>query len=252
MSSNQLLVAGLLSALGLGGAGLAAVSSKSGKSSRARTGRGGGKRVVSSGLGGMNPVNSGDLRLKPPSDLNVPMNIPRNIPNMVVWDSVKIAGLISQGGAGLVEQNFIFTITLHPQYASWLTLFDQYCIVQATVEFDSVTPPGQTYSSPQIYTAIDFDSAANIGTVSAIGDFASSESIVLAPEKRHMRSVRPCCKATIQSSGTSAVNAGVTRQWIDSTATTVQHYGIRSICTFVGAGAYSFTQTIYFAFRNQI
>jgi hypothetical protein len=220
-------------------------------SSHAHSGRRS-KRVKSSGLGGMNPANSADLRLKPPTDLNVPKSVPRSIPNLVVWDSVKLSSQIAASGAGIVETNYIFTITLHNQYSSWLALYDQYCIVQASIEFDSLTPPGQTYSSPVLYTAIDFDSAQAITNLSAIGDFGSCEVIVMAPEKRHLRSVKPCCKVSTQTSGTSVMNAGVTRQWVDSAASQVQHYGIRTLTQFYGAGSISVVQTIYYAFRNQI
>lgn len=248
MSSMDLLGAAL-SAIGVLGVSQLAGTSKSGHSVGSARKQ---KRANSSGLGGMNPTNRSDLRIRPPTTSNVPSTIPRNIPGMLAWDTVKIQSQVNSGGSGLVEANFIFTITLHPQYSQWLALFDQYCIVQATVEFDSLTPPGQTYSSPQLYTAIDFDNAANLGSIAAFGDFGSSESVVMAPEKRHMRSVKPCFKATLQTSGASAHNAGVGRGWIDSAANDIQHYGIRSIGQFAGAGSYNVVQTIYFAFRNQI
>jgi len=251
MSSNQLLVAGLLSALGLGTAGLSAMSS-TGKSNQGRRPKGGGsKRVVSSGLGGMNPLRSSDLQIRPPSRKNVPQHIPRNLGSAITWDIVKIESQITNSGSGLVEVNFAFTVTQNPQYSSWLTLFDQYCIPFATIEFDSLTPPGQSYSPPRIYTALDFDNTSNISSVAAIEEYDSCEVLTLSPEKRLMRSVRPSCKGAVSAGGGGSpeVTGPV---WCDSGVNNVYFYGIRSITNFANAGAVAVTQTLYCCFRNHI
>jgi len=250
MSSNQLLAAGLLSALGLGGAGLASVRSKNGGGSKRKGG--GVKRVVSSGLGGMNPTNRQDLLVKPPDPRNVPKRIPRNIGTMVTWDVFKQQSTISSGSAGLVETNYTFVITLNPQYNTWLTLFDQYCIPQVSIEFDSLTPPGQTYSSPVLYTALDFDNANNISTVAAIEEYDTCEAIVMAPEKRHLRSIRPCAKGQVGGTGGGIVAEILGPVWLDSGQNSVTHYGIRTITSFVNAGAVNVTLTMYCAYRNHI
>lgn len=252
MSSNQLLAAALASALGLGVAGMSAVRGKAGRSSKRKGG--GSKRVVSSGLGGMNPTNHADLLIKPPDPRNVPRRIPRNIGKMVTWDIFKQNMTIANSGSGLVETNYSFYVTLNPQYATWLTLFDQYCIPQASIEFDSLTPPGQTYSSPVLYTALDFDNASLINTVAAIEEYDSCEVIVMAPEKRHLRSVRPCAKGvTVNTSGSgTSVSELLGPIWIDSASTATVHYGIRSLCNFFNAGSVNVTLTMYTAFRNHI
>lgn len=252
MSSNQLLAAGLLSALGLGAAGTAAVMGGRGKGRGFGKRKGGGsKRVVSSGLGGMNPMNSSDLRVKPPTLLDVPRSIPRNIGRMIAWDIVKLESQISSGSAGLVETNYSWTVNLNPQYSSWLTLFDQYSIPMVTVEFDSLTPPGQTYSSPRLFTALDFDNTTNISTIAAIEEYDTCEVLTLSPEKRAMRSIRPCTKMAVSSGGggTPGVSGPI---WCDSGVNNVYHYGIRSFVNFYNAGSVAVTQTIYTAYRNHI
>jgi len=243
-----MLIAALVSALGLGAAGIKAVGSKGKGGGRRRQGR----KVISSGLGGMLPTNSGDLRIKPPEMSDVPRSIPRNIASLICWDTVKIDSAISASGNQNVEQNFTFTVTLHPQYSSWLSLFDQYCIVQATVEFDSLTPPGQTYSSPQLYTALDFDNSTALGSVASLEDYSSCETVVMAPEKRHMRSVRPSVKGVVSTTGGSNGAGVIGPSWVDSGVNNVVFFGIRSIAAFTNAGAIRTTQTIVFAFRNQI
>jgi len=196
-------------------------------------------------------VNKSDLKVKPPTLLDVPRMIPRNIGKMVTWDIVKIESTITYSGTGNVETNYSWTQNLNPQYNSWLSLFDQYAIPMVTVEFDSLTPPGQTYASPRIYTALDFDSTNNISTIAAIEEYDTCEVLVLAPEKRTMRSIRPCTKAAVSSGGggTPQVQGPV---WCDSAVNNVYHYGIRSIVQFYNAGSVAVTQTLYMCYRNHI
>jgi hypothetical protein len=201
----------------------------------------------------MNPVNASDLLIRPPTMSNVPKQIPRSIPSRLVWDLYKYDAPIISPGAGLVEANFSFVLSTNPQFNLWTQLFDQYCIPLVSVEFDSITPPGQSYSSPVVYTALDFDNAGGISSISAIEQFSSCEKVVLSPEKRFVRSVRPAAKVGISTSGgtiQTAVVAGPV--WCDSSNNGVIHYGIRSITSFANAGAVSCTVTMYNAFRNQI
>lgn len=222
--------------------------SKSGK----RKG-GGSKRVNSSGPGGMNPVNQSDLRLKPPNAFNVPKSIPRNIGRMVTWDVYKTQFNITSGSSGLSETNYSFQANNNPQSSTWFSLFDQYCIPMVSIEFDSLTPPGQTYSSPVLYTALDFDNVSNISTIAAIEEYDSCEVIVLAPEKRTIRSVRPCTKGAILNGGGSTVIGQVQGPvWLDSGQAGIAHFGIRSMVNFSNAGAVQVIQTMYVAYRNHI
>jgi hypothetical protein len=247
-NSNELLLSALVSALGLGATGLAAIR---GKSVPSRRRQGGSKRSTSSGPGGMNPVNRSDLRVKPPTLFDVPKSVPRNIAAMVTWDIVKVNSTISNGSSGLVETNFAFTVNQNPQYASWLGLFDQYAIPLVSIEFDSLTPPGQTYSPPVLYTALDFDNTSNISTIAAIEEYDTCEYLTLAPEKRHLRSVRPCTKLAAASGGggTPGVSGPI---WCDSGVNNVYHYGIRSIAQFSNAGSINVTTTLRMCYRNHI
>jgi hypothetical protein len=253
MSASSQFAAGLISALI--GAGVSSLGSSKGHGGSGRGGRrkgGGSKRVASSGLGGMYPTNAADLNIRPPSYTNVPRSIPRNVGRMVTWDIFKTDVQIVSGSAGIVETNFSFVITQNPQYGSWLTLFDQYCIPQVSIEFDSLTPPGQTYSSPVLYTALDFDNASTITNISAIEEYDSCEFMVMAPEKRHLRSVRPSTKGAVLTSGTSTTAAVSGPVWCDSGNNNVTHYGIRSLVQFYNAGSIKATITMYNAYRNHI
>jgi hypothetical protein len=198
----------------------------------------------------MTPMKRNDLAIKPPSQLNVPTSIPRNIASVIAWDTVKVDSVITSSSTGIVENNFSFSLNLHPQASSWAALFDQYCVVAGSVTFDSALPPGSTASPPRLYTALDFDNITALGTVAAIEDFATCEVVNMEPGVKHLRSVRPCNKIMTSGGGATVPQ----RSWVDCGTTTVQHFGIRAIVaqTAVASLPISLTATIVFAFRNQI
>jgi hypothetical protein len=230
-------------------------SASSGMGRRSKNGgRKGSRKVPSSGPGGMNPLNSTDLKVKPLSITSVPTKIPRNISSQVVWDVVKLDGTVNSSLTGISEANFGFALSNHPQASNWTSLFDQWAIPYASIEFDSRTPPGATFSPPLIYTALDFDGMNNLGSVQAIEDYGSCEAIVLQPQVRFIRSVRPSPKMAVGSS-TGTPQATVSGPvWLDCAFTNVPHYGIRSIIN-ISPSAMAFagtTLTIYFCFRNTL
>lgn len=206
---------------------------------------------ISSGAGGMNPTNKSDLLVKPPSFLNVPKSIPRNIQGQVVWDTVKINFSITSTG-GLVETGFVASLAQHPQASTWAALFDQWSVPQFSVEFDSLLPPGSTTAPLTLYTALDFDSIGNVGSVAAIEDFSTCEVTAMQPQSRVVRSVRPSNKESVQlTNSTAALAAANGPIWMDSAAPLGQFLGIRSLLTGT-AGAIQVIQTNYYCFRNQI
>jgi len=216
---------------------------------KSRRGKSRGSRPLSSGKGGFNPTNQADLRVKPPSLFNVPSRIPRNLQSQVVWDVIKIDALLSVPTSGILEANSSFAFSSHPQVASWAALFDQFSIPQASMEFDSRMPPGSTNPSAMLYTALDFDSAASLGSIAAIEDFSTCEANPMTPAARHLRSVRPTVRSTT-SSGNNLINKSM---WVDSAAPTTLFYGIRAMLGAANAAyTVNVTTTIWFCFRNQI
>jgi hypothetical protein len=221
------------------------------RNSRASRSRGG--RGNSSSSTGTRPSNRDDLRIRPPDQRSVPRSVPRNLLSRITWDVVKISTTITSATGGITETNFRFDLNTHPQVASWTALFDQWTIPMASVSFESTMPPGATIAPAVMYTALDFDNNAIISTVAAIEDFASCDSHPMTPQMTFVRSVKPCCKSTLQSSG-SLVNAGTERLWVDSSQPTISFFGIRSILSATVGGTYSIAAvtTIYYAFRNPI
>lgn len=211
-------------------------------------GRGGGR-----GRGGTRqPTNQGDLRTKPPTS-RIPSSVPRNIPSMIVWDVVKYDTAIAVSSSAITETNFSFSLSSHPQSSSWIALFDQWCIPQASVTFRTEMAPGTTQSVPILYSALDFDSLGNLGSVTSIEDFASCVVTSMPPGKSMTRSVKPCLKVSVQTGGANS-NGGVQRCWIDSGSSGTQLFGIRSIVSSTSASGFNIiaTVTVWFAFRSQI
>jgi len=219
-------------------------------------GRGGGSRrgrkaraPLSSGSSGYAPTNTTDLAIPPPINTNVPQRVPRSVAGKVTWDVVKVDTLINAGTA-LSETNFSASLNSHPQVASWTALFDQWTIPQFSVTFYSVVPPGLTTSIPRLYSALDFDNANAISTVTAIEDYSSCAVMSMEPGRATTRTVRPCTKPSLIGS-----TSGVGQSWVDSGTPATTFYGIRSILGPAPAAitpAVQATLTIWFCFRNQI
>jgi len=213
-----------------------------------------GRRVKSSGgtgsssVSGTAPAARADLRVKPPSNTNVPNSVPRSVSNQVVWDVVKIDGTQVNSTSAPTEFNFNASLSAHPQASSWQALFDQWTVPQFSVSYQAMTPPGLTTAPPRLYTALDFDNTNTIGTITAIEDYSTSSCLELQPQSKIVRSIKPCTKPV--NIGTTS---GVARMWIDSGTPSAVFYGIRSMMSASGAQVtVSTTLTIWFAFRNQI
>jgi len=206
----------------------------------------GGKSTQSTG---MTPVNTADIRIKPPA-YTVPNRIPRAISNQVVWDVVRVNFTITTSIAAITETNFSFALGSHPQSTSWITLFDQWCIPQFSMTFYVNQSAGSAILSSQFYTALDFDNGALLGTVPLIEDFSTCAVWRNSPdEPTHTRSVKPC----IKTRGSTVDNSVIERTWVDSGSPNNPWFGIRTIAD-IASVAYTITAiaTITFAFRNQI
>jgi len=197
------------------------------------------------------PENRADLMVRPPTNV-IPSAVPRSVTDKIIWDVVSYDNVINTSTSTVVETNTNFSLNYHPQVTSWIALFDQWCIPQATVTYQSQMPSGVGTSAPILYTALDFDSTTNISTIQAIEDFSTCETHLMSHGATHVRSIRPCNKSSIQvSSGVS--NAGMIRSWVDSSYPTALWFGIRSITGSSGTATNIVAKvTVWFAFRNQI
>lgn len=196
----------------------------------------------------MTPYNSRDLSVRPMTT-SIPQDVPKQVANKIMWDLVKVVNSFTLPSTGLVENNIYCTLTTHPQYASWAALFDQWCIPQFSIRFESLLPAGSTFAPAVLITALDFDNATNLGTTQALLDFSTAAETVMSCGKVFTRSVRPCVKPQLGATASS----GVGRFWCDCGVPTTPWYGIRIIGGSAGtAYIISYTVSVWFAFRNQI
>lgn len=197
---------------------------------------------------GMAPSNRADMRVKPLT-ASIPGSVPKTVTNRLAWDSVKVVQNITLSTSALVETNFSASLSLHPQVSSWTALFDQWCIPQFSVTFESQYPSGASFAPCQFYTALDFDNSTALGSISAIDDYSTSSNIVMGVNTKFTRSIRPCLKVA----GTAGTGQSVGRFWVDSAVPSTPWFGIRSIAANVST-TYNIQAfyTIWFAFRNQI
>jgi len=202
----------------------------------------------SRGGGGVIRANKSDLAFKPPGN-KVP-KIPRSLRNQIVWLSGSMElSVITWSTSSVVETNYSFILQNLPSYGSAVSLFDQYYIAEATISFFSGYPPGATGTPPKLYTAIDYDNSASVGTVAAIEAYASCKIVDFTVGKVVTRTVCPCVKTTVSN----VASAGVNRSWIDCSQATINHFGIRSIFGISGS-SYTCQPTLQLiiAFRNVI
>jgi len=208
-----------------------------------------GSRVMKSGSnrgrskGGRNQ----DLKISPPTVSKVPRGIPKTLGNQIVFARFHNNGSFVASTSAITETNFSFTLATLDNYTSWTTLFDDFCIVQADVEFLSGFPPGNNSFLSMFCTAIDFDNVAALSSYTVLGDYSTSIETIMTPGKRITRSCRPCVKL----SASGSTNQAPTRAWLDcALATAAVHYGIRSIAGVAGAGyTIQWVQTVWVAFR---
>lgn len=210
--------------------------------SSGRSGRGG-----SRGNGGPR-MNRGDLKINPPS--TKPPKIPKSLRNQLFWISGSYEpGVITLSTSTVVENNYAALLSNFTGYSNLVALFDQYFIAEFSVSFFSQYPQGGQGTPCKFYSAIDFDNTANLGTISAIESYGSCQIKEMIGGTVVTRSCRPCVKDTVSN----VSNSGCVRQWIDTSYSSINHYGIRSIAGVVGA-TYTILPTISFliCFRNVV
>jgi hypothetical protein len=192
---------------------------------------------------------SDDLRLRPPSGV-FRASIPRDINNQIVWQRGSYQQVITTSTTAITEQNFAPTVQFCPQYANWLSLFDQYFLHSFVVTIANNSPEGGTAACPQVFTAIDFDSSANLGSLATISGYGTCNISTLAAGCSVTRYVQPCNAADL--SNVAAI--GATRTWVDSSTTAILFYGFRSIVNNTASATVQldYTVTSYWCFRNTI
>jgi len=185
-----------------------------------------GRRGVMRGKG-----KKGDLAYQPLSPFVVPMKWPA-ASNQKVQITLRAQGtLTTTSTTGITESNFSFALNNFSQYTSFVSVFDQYFVYSAEVELMWNLPPGGTAAFGQVYSALDFDNTASLGSVNALLGYKSAKKQDIRPGSVTRRS---CCPDNATSVGPSTL-AGEGRQWLDCSYPAIPYYGIRFIVDKTGA-----------------
>jgi hypothetical protein len=210
--------------------------------------------AVVMGMAGSNSTDhvvKTDVSLRPLSGV-FRATIPRTLSNQIVWLRSSYQQVATTSTSTFIENNFAPTASggFMPQYASWLALFDQYYLHSFTVTIANNSPEGGTAAIPQVYTAIDFDSSSNLGSLAAISAYSSCNVSTIAPGNSVTRFCQPCVATTLGSTALS----GVARTWVDSAYNAINFYAIRSIVNNTASATVQLdiTFTMNWAFRNTI
>lgn len=162
-------------------------------------------------------------------------------------------------------QAFSFQLSDLPNYTQLTQLYDQYRILAVKAEFIPRTPPIQYYngtasqsgSAPVLYTAIDLDDTISPTS----GSLLSHESVkchgAFTPMScnKYVRWLRPACAVELYQTGGFGGYGARTNQWIDTTSSSVQHYGLKwwvATAATTPAYYYDIVFTYYMEFKLPI
>jgi hypothetical protein len=177
--------------------------------------------------------NPADLRLKPKDQVFV-QNPPMSVRDQVHWfEATFLTSMNVSSSGAIVESNNAPTISQFQGFATpALGLFDQYAIYSLTMRV-MPDPSGAAQATTatsfgKIYTAIDFDSNANLASETAIMSYGTCQSAQLVLGKSYERFCHPVV-TTVTGTGNSSANSGTAglRAWVNNAFSGVPHYGFR-------------------------
>lgn len=154
---------------------------------------------------------------------------PPSLRNNITWVQGKVQITQAISNSTPTEANQDFRLSYVTDLAGLASYFDQYCIYAITV---SVAPSwegaGSTlYNFGTCITAIDYDNVNNLSSFTAVEAYQSAVVLEMSPGNAIQRFLKPCVAPALYTSAGSFSGYGVERLWVDSSVTTVPHYGLR-------------------------
>lgn len=191
-----------------------------------------------------------DLSYRPtPASFNA--RPPRNLLSQVYFVRQDYNTTTTTNTTTITESNYYWAASSYMlQFTSYLAVFDQYYLHSVVATVANLSSNSGVSSLPQVYTAIDFDNTANLGSLAAIQAYGTCNADILAPGGSVTRIIMPCNQLRLGSSDAS----GISRSWCDSANTGVAFYGYRLIANNTPAAAtiMELTFSMIWAFRNNI
>lgn len=201
-------------------------------------------------------VPSQDFGRRPPSFL-LNQTPPRSIRNQLYWIQGKTSTQLTISNSVPTEHNISFQFSDLTDLVGLASFFDQYCIYSVTV---NITPDfegaGSTlYTFGQCASAIDYDNInAVTGGLAGLLSYASCVQQEMTSGQSLQRYLKPCVAPALYTASAAFSGYSVQRMWIDSSTTSVPHYGFRTLFVSNTVSGLSVTYDINYVvgLRNNI
>jgi hypothetical protein len=185
-------------------------------------------------------------------NFNIVQSPPKQLSNQIFWCEMSVDDLISLSNTAVTEANVTYAASSFSAFSAAAAFFDQYCIYAVTTTISSLLVEA-SYGAIQCYTAIDYDSAANVGK-SGILSFSSANytSLGSGGQSSLIRFIKPCIAPQVTSSNLP-VAGGVGRMWLDCAYPSVQHYALRNLYDIFSSSVTNAVHRVHTAvigFRN--
>jgi len=181
--------------------------------------------------------------------ISVPSSIPRNISQQIHWFRSTYDTQIATSATVPTYGAVNFVLSYIGDYTGYQSIFDEYCIVEATVRFVPIQGPGAVAAplTGEFITVLDHDDSTPLSTLSSARDYPSA-----LITKGSVGQTRVCYPrlATALYAG-AFTSYGQTKCWIDMASPQVVHYGIKWAADSSSSSIlYNVTQTLVFCCRS--
>jgi len=186
-------------------------------------------------------------------NFNIVQTPPKSLSNQIYWLQTSTDVQLNASSTGPTENNYAFTAANFPEFADYVSCFDQYCIYSFVFTFAYM---GNASQPVRLYTALDYDSITAVGKTGIQG-FSTYQFSVLSSNGSTslIRYLKPCISSYQLSSSAVPYPSGIQRAWIDCAYSSIAHYGLRTIIDQWVSTANNVVElsiTAVFGFRNAI
>jgi hypothetical protein len=182
---------------------------------------------------------------------------PRSLGNQTFWARYSAQSVVSTSLTAIFESNYSFSLSgflTNTEITALTGVFDQYAIYCVVAAIANNSPGGGLGVIPQVYTAFDYDSVANLGSIGAISEYESINVTSIAPGGSVCRTIMPVIAAAGFTAASGFLPALLQRSWVDLSYPATSYYGFRSITNNTPGAVVQldFTFTLIVAFRSSV
>jgi hypothetical protein len=140
-----------------------------------------------------------------------------------------------------------------PSYTDFTGLYDSYKIVQIDAEFvpTIVVNDATCKNIPTLHVVIDFDNAATPGSENTLLQYENCETVCF--NKVYKRSWQPCIDLAAYNSGfTGTTSIPSTKNWLDCSSPSINHYGLKYGFVNIGGTVTDFVAVLYLTYHIEL